>query len=231
MGFDKKVWRYISSGESPHPFLELKYSSADGEEGFPGKLETVIRFELNDANELSYRYTADCDRPTAINLTHHSYFNLDNSKGTIEDHEIKIYAPRFLEQDDKLIPTGAITPVANTAFDFCDFRRIGESNGKIELYDNSFAVEKREDQLVAEARSLRSNIQLQVYSTEPIVHFYTGKWIPAIKGKNGNHYGPFSGLCLETHKHPNAVNIPHFPNTILRPGETYYHKTIYKVIV
>jgi aldose 1-epimerase len=230
LGFDKKVWQFVSSGETPEPFLELKYVSVDGEEGFPGNLETLIRFELTNENELSYEYKATCDRPTAVNLTHHGYFNLNNGKGTIEDHEVKIYSSQILEQDDKLVATGEITAVANTAYDFREFYRIGEGLKRIEEYDKSYVVEKRNDKLVAEARSLQSNLLLQVYSTEPIVHFYTGKWIPVVKGKNGNQYKPLSGLCLETHIHPNAVNIPHFPNTILRPGETYYQKTIYKII-
>jgi aldose 1-epimerase len=84
--------------------------------------------------------------------------------------------------------------------------------------------------LVAEARSEKSGVQLQVYSTEPVVHLYTGKWIPTVEGKNKIKYGPFSGFCLETHKHPNAVNLPNFPDTILRPGEAYSQQTIYKVI-
>lgn len=234
--FDKKVWQFVSQGEAPQPFLELKYQSADGEEGYPGNMDVLIRFELNDNNELSYQYTATCDQPTAINLTHHSYFNLNNGGGTIKDQEVKIYASNVLEQDDMLVATGNSVPVANTPFDFREFYSIGEGLNKIEEYDKSFIVDKKETPagsaelpLVAEAKSAQAKIKLQVYSTEPIVHFYSGKWIPAVKGKNGTIYGPCSGFCLETHKHPNAVNIPHFPNTILRPGEIYYQKTVYRI--
>lgn len=230
-GFDRRVWQFVAQGEIPHPWLELKYMSTDGEEGFPGNLEVVIRFELNDQNELSYEYKATCDKATVVNLTHHGYFNLNNGNGTVEDHEIKIYGTTMLEQDDNLVATGNILPVANTAFDFQKFVRIRDGLKVIEEYDKSFVIGKNEDSLVAEARSLQSGLHLKVYSTEPIVHFYSGKWIPEVKGKNGKMYGPLSGFCLETHKHPNAVNIPHFPNTILRPGETYYHKTMYKIIV
>ncbi|MGB3154210.1 MAG: aldose epimerase family protein [Chitinophagaceae bacterium] len=229
-GFDKKVWQVVSLGDSPCPFLELRYLSPDGEEGFPGNLETLIRFELTDEDELSYAYKATCDQPTAINLTHHSYFNLNNGTGTIEEHEIKIYASHILEQGENLVATGKELPVAGTPFDFRAFRGIGEGLTLIDEYDKSFVIDKKDSLLVAEARSVQSGINLQVYSTEPVVHFYSGKWIPVVTGKNGNLYGPLSGFCLETHKHPNAVNIPHFPNTILRPGEIYYQKTIYKVI-
>ncbi len=229
-GFDKKVWQLMSLGESPCPFLELKYISPDGEEGFPGNLETVIRFELRNGNELSYAFTAVSDKPTPVNLTHHSYFNLNNGQGTIEAHEVRIPASTMLEQDGQLVATGRELPVANTAFDFREFHAIGERLPQVEEYDKSFVVDQPQNSLVAEARSVQSGLLLQVFSTEPVLHFYSGKWIPAIKGKYGNCYGPLSGFCLETHKHPNAVNIPHFPDTVLRPGETYYQKTTYKVV-
>ncbi len=233
-GFDKKIWKLVSSGETPQPFVEFSYLSKDGEEGFPGNLEVLIRFELNDENELSYQYTATCDKPTAINLTHHSYFNLNNGNGTIHDYEIKIYASQILEQDDNLVTTGNIVPVADTVFDFRNYRRLGDCLAKIPEYDKSFVVDKKSETngliLMAEARSLKTNTHLQVYSSEPVVHFYTGKWIPELKGKNNTTYGSFSGFCLETHKHPNAINIPQFPNTVLRPGEIYKEKTVYKIV-
>lgn len=229
VGFDKKVWQLVAMGETPNDCLELFYKSADGEEGFPGNLEVTIRFELTEDNELSYEYKATCDKATAVNLTHHGYFNLNNGIGTIEDHEIKIYSAATLEQDGNFVATGNILPVENTILDFTDFTRIGERLTKNEGYDQSFIVVKNETSLVAEARSLHSGVHLQVFSTEPIVHFYTGKWIPVIKGKNGSIYSPFTGFCLETQIHPNAVNIPHFPKTILRPGEVYHHKTTYRI--
>lgn len=231
-GFDKKVWRIVASGDKPYPFVELKYLSPDGEEGFPGNLETILRFELNDENELSYQYSATTDQPTVVNLTHHSYFNLKNGKGMIEDHEIKIYTSEMLEQDDNLTATGIISPTENTPYDFREFKQIGHGLKQLDEYDKSYVADKNDINdlsLVAEAKCSETGTRLLVYTSEPVVHFYSGKWIPAVKGKNGESYGPFSGFCLETHKHPNAVNIPHFPNTILRPGETYYQKTVYKI--
>lgn len=229
IGFDKKIWQFAASSNDPVSCLELKYMSPDGEEGYPGNLETLIRFELNDENELSYQYTATTDQPTVVNLTHHSYFNLNNGKETISDHEIKIYSSQMLEQDDNLTASGNILPVENTPYDFRHFKSIGEGLKQVDEYDKSFVCGNKDLSLMAEARSLRSGIHLQVYSTDPVVHFYSGKWIPAVRGKNTVMYGPFSGFCLETHKHPNAINIPHFPNTVLRPGENYYQKTVYKV--
>lgn len=229
-GFDRRVWQFVAQGKTPQPWLELKHISADAEEGFPGNLEVTIRFELNDENELSYEYKATCDKATVINLTHHSYFNLNNGKGTIEDHEIKIHSSVVLEQDENLVTTGNLLPVANTAVDFRNFARIGDGLRKVEEFDKSFVVDRNTESLVAEARSLQSGLHLKIYSTEPIVHFYSGKWIPVVRGKNETTYRPLSGFCLETHQHPNAINIPEFPSPVLRPGEIYHHKTVYKVL-
>jgi aldose 1-epimerase len=113
-GFDKKTWKLVSIGEAT---LELKYISKDDEEGFPGNLETIIRFELNDDNELSYEFIATTDKPTAVNLTHHSYFNLNNGKATIEDHDVKINASYILAQDDGLVCNGEFIAVANNQYD------------------------------------------------------------------------------------------------------------------
>jgi aldose 1-epimerase len=229
-GFDKKVWRLVSLSDNT---VELHYLSADGEEGYPGNLSVTIRFELNDNNELSYEYTAVCDQATAINLTHHGYFNLDSTKGSIADHEVKIYSSQYLEQGENFVATGNFVDTKNTAHDFSEWKKIGKDWNPEDGYDQSFvAADKHNNDLslVAEARSPQSGLTLQVLTTEPVVHFYTGKWIPSIKGKNGDQYGPYSAFCMETQLHPNAVNIPHFPNTILRPGEIYRHKTVCKII-
>jgi aldose 1-epimerase len=227
-GFDKKVWDLVSFDEKCN-ILHLRYNSPDGEEGFPGNLEVDVCFELNDENDLIYTYNATCDQDTAINLTHHSYFNLNNGEGTITDHEIKIYSDKILEQDENLVTTGNYIAIDNTKYDFTDFHSIDERmNGG---YDQSFVIDKKADQLsmVAEALSKRTGLKLQVLTTEPSVHFYTGQGFPKIKGKNNIEYGPYSGFCLETQKHPNAINIPKFPSTLLRPEEKYHQSNIYKI--
>ena len=231
-GFDKKTWQVISLNEFPTPALELKYLSKDGEEGFPGNLEIIICFELNDEDELSYEFTATTDKPTAVNLTHHSYFNLNNGKGTIEEHEAKFNASYILAQDEGLVCDGEFIAVANNQFDFTIFKAIDTDWDKANGYDQCFAIDKKtgELSLVAEARSKQSGITLQIFSTEPAVQFYTGQGLNIKNAKEGIDYLPFSGFCLETHKHPNAINIPHFPNTVLRPGEKYYQKNVYKII-
>ncbi len=228
-GFDKKVWKMEDVGTG---MLLLSHRSPDGDEGYPGNLEVRILYTLNDADELSYEFTANTDKPTAINLTHHSYFNLNNGKGDIKDHELKIPADHYLEQDENLAVTGNLVAVKNTSHDFTQRKKIAADWDETTGYDQSFVTAKpaKEFGLVAEAWSAKSGLKLEVWSTEPVVHFYSGVWIPSVKGKNGTNYTPFSGFCLETQIHPNAINLPHFPNTVLRPGETYHQKTVYKVI-
>ncbi len=231
-GFDKKTWEVVLVNENPNPSLELKYLSKDGEEGFPGNLETIICFELNDENELSYEFRAATDKTTAVNLTHHSYFNLNNGRGTIEDHELKINSSYILAQDEGLVCNGEFIAVANNQYDFTIFKAINTDWNKADGYDQCFIVDNKtaELELVVEARSKESGIHFQIFSTEPAVQFYTGQGLNIKNAKGGNQYSPFSGFCLETHKHPNAINIPHFPNTVLRPGEKYYQKNVYKII-
>jgi aldose 1-epimerase len=228
-GFDKKTWQVVTADNS---VLELKYLSNDREEGFPGNLETLIRFELNDQNELSYEFIAITDKPTVVNLTHHSYFNLNNGEGTIGDHEVKINASYILAQDEGLACDGKFIAVDNNMYDFRIFKAINMDWNKADGYDQCFVIDNKTDELslVAEARSLQSGITLQIFSTEPAVQFYTGQGLNIPNAKNGADYKPFSGFCLETHKHPNAINIPHFPTTVLRPGKKYYQNNLYKII-
>lgn len=223
-GFDKKVWKPVQFTDS---VLELAYTSADGEEGFPGNLSVRIQFEMNEAGECSYTYRAGTDRSTPVNLSHHGYFNLNNGRGTIEDHEIRILASHILQQDDNLVATGNLLPTRDTRYDFTQWKRIGAEGVD---YDQSFVTEHAGGKLerVAEARSAHSGLRMELWTTEPVLHFYTGKWIPRVRGKHAVEYGPHSGFCFETQVHPNAVNIPHFPNTILEPGQEYYQKTVYK---
>jgi len=227
-GFDKKVWSVNANSDKN---LSLSYKSSDGEEGYPGNLATEIRFELTDDDELIYEFIAKTDKPTVVNLTHHSYFNLNNGKGTIGDHLVKISSGSILEQDENFVVTGKALPIINTMYDFKTDRRIDYNWNAKDGYDQTYVIETADSPApVAEAYSKKSGIRLQVFTSEPVVHFYTGKWIPFLNGKSSRNYEPFSGFCFETHKHPNAVNIPHFPDTVLRPGQTYYTKTKYKII-
>jgi aldose 1-epimerase len=231
-GFDKKVWTcdYYSSQE-----LVLSYRSKDGEEGYPGTLETTIRFALGDNNEMLYEFRATTDKATAVNLTHHSYFNLNNGKGFITDHLVTINSSSILEQDDNLVATGKILTVENSVYDFRGKKAVSKEWPPAG-YDQTYELDKNGTVdaasglvLAAEALSEVSRIKLAVYTSEPVVHFYTGNWIPVVKGKNEVVYGPASGFCFETQKHPNSINIPHFPTTVLQPGTLYHTMTMYKI--
>lgn len=229
-GFDRKPWNMISFDEESH-FIEFQYLSKDGEEGFPGNALVNVRFELNDLNELSYTYTATTDKPTAINLTHHSYFNL-NGAGNILDHELMINSAQILEQDKDRVSTGNFLAVKDSGFDFSRQTSINKKMNKADGIDHSYLINSEENKnlsLAARVYSPLTHLQLEVLTSEPVVHFYAGQGIPPVTGKRGQQYGDYSGLCLETHIHPNAINIPHFPNTILRPGDTYYSKTVYRI--
>ncbi|MEO5563967.1 MAG: aldose epimerase family protein [Chitinophagaceae bacterium] len=227
IGFDKRVWKVDSFSQN---ILTLSYHSPDGEEDYPGNLDVTIKYELSENDELSNTFSAVTDKPTAINLTHHSYFNLDNGKGFIDDHLVKINGSAILEQDETLTVTGKLIPVDNTPYDFRQFKRINTNWNTTTGYDQSFVIDNPDiNTPAAEAYSERSGLRLQIFTSEPIVHLYTGVGIPTLTGKGGQKYGAFAGFCLETQIHPNAINIPAFPNTVLRPGETYHHKTVYKI--
>ncbi|MCH5718140.1 aldose epimerase family protein [Niabella hibiscisoli] len=226
-GFDKKVWERIPSLANE---LVLQYISADGEEGFPGELTTQILFRLNEQNELSYELKATTTKPTAVNITHHSYFNLNNGEGDIQSHYLKINASNYLEQDANYCTTGKTLTVAGTRNDFRSFTQTGKIENPENGIDISFPLDNPSlENIAAEAYSDDQDIKLQVFTTEPLVHLYNAVGAPVITGKNGTQYQPFSGFCYETQKHPNAIRITGFPDTVLRPGEQYYTKTVYKI--
>jgi len=224
-GFDKKVWERIPTADDT---LVLQYISPDGEEGFPGELTTQIIFKLNDSDELSYEYKATTTKPTAVNLTHHSYFNLNNGEGDIHTHRLRINASNYLEQDKNYCTTGKVLPVKGTRNDFTSFNETGKIENAEKGIDISFPLDQVGIEHVA-AEAEFNGTKLQVFTTEPLVHLYNACGSPEIKGKNGTLYKPFSGFCFEAQKHPNAIRVEGFPNTILRPGEEYYTKTIYRI--
>ncbi|ANH83794.1 galactose mutarotase [Niabella ginsenosidivorans] len=227
-GFDKKVWDKIEAGDGK---VVLQYISPDGEEGFPGNLTVQIIFSLNEANEFSYEYKATTDAPTAVNLTHHSYFNLNNGKGTIHNQHLRIHAASYLEQDPNYCTTGNVLPVKGTRNDFSTYNQTGDIEHPEKGIDISYPLDRQGiEYIAAEAYCDEEAIKLEVYTTAPLVHLYNSCGSPEIKGKGGQQYQPFSAFCFETQVHPNAITIPSFPDTILRPGEAYTTKTIYKLV-
>jgi aldose 1-epimerase len=230
-GFDKKVWEIVGLNETPNPSVTFQYLSVDGEENFPGDLGIQLTFELTNHNELILTYQADTDEATPINLTHHSYFNLGKND-TIIEHIHQINASTYLEQDDNLAVTGNFLPVKNSIFDFTVPRKINDNWNEKAGYDQTYVLDKNYGDLTlaSSTTAVDTGLTLKVYTTEPVAHFYTAKFLNVKNGKQGKHYGEFGGFCLETQHHPNAINIPHFPSTILAPDEVYKQTTIYKIV-
>jgi aldose 1-epimerase len=231
-GFDKVVWD-ASVTDSANPSLTLKYMSKDGEEGFPGNLNVTVTYTLSDDNGLKIEYTATTDKPTPVNLTNHSYFNLTGSvSNTILDHSLMIDADNYTPVDTSLIPTGEIKPVKGTPFDFTAAKKIGQDIASVPGgYDHNFVLNKKDTTpgKVAVLSDSLSGRQLEVYTTEPGLQFYTGNFL---NGKFTNHDGnpinTHTALCMETQHFPDSPNKPGFPSTILQPGQTYHSVTEYK---
>jgi aldose 1-epimerase len=224
-GFDKKTWagRLIRRPDSVG--IRWTYASRDGEEGYPGTLKVTAEYVLTERNELSLEYWAVTDAPTPINLTNHSYWNLAGAgAGVILDHEVSFNCPFYLPVDEGLIPTGEIVKTAGTPFDFSSFKPIGRDIAAVPGgYDHCLVVGKSGSSLglAATARDPASGRTMQVWTTKPGVQFYTGNFL------DGRFYPAHGGFCLETQFFPDGVNQGHFPSCILRPGETYHHRTVH----
>jgi Galactose mutarotase and related enzymes len=241
-GFDKVVWTANASIQADGPHLELTYLSRDGEEGYPGNLNVKVEYILTDSNELKIVYSATTDKPTIVNLTNHSYFNLAGAgKGSILDHQLTLNADRFTPTDNGSIPTGELRRVKGTPFDFTKSTAIGaridQDDEQLKFgngYDHNFVLDKNGDDLslAATVYEPTTGRLMEVFTTEPGVQFYTGNFLDgSSKGKGGRTYPRRSGFCLETQHFPDSPNKPKFPSVVLRPGETYSQTTIYKFSV
>ncbi len=234
-GFDKVIWDAQPAADSS-PSLTLNYLSKDGEEGYPGNFKVSVKYTLTDADELQIEYNAETDKPTPVNLTNHSYFNLTGSvHNTILAHTLRIDADRYTSVDSTLIPTGKLQPVKGTPFDFTQGHAIGEAIDLVKGgYDHNFVLNKKDKalSLVASLTDSTSGRQLDVYTTEPGMQFYTGNFLDGtIKTSNGTAIQKHTALCLETQHFPNSPNEPTFPSTILMPGDKYHTVTKYKISI
>ena len=243
LGFDKHVWKAEPAKGKDSVGVTLTYLSADGEMGFPGNLKTEVTYSLNDKNELRIEYKASTDKPTVLNLTNHSYFNLAGAgNGDVLQQVATLYASHYTPVNGTLIPTGEIAPVAGTPMDLTHPTAIGK-NIKADHPQLKFAEPKHggfdfnwvldakgdQDKLAADVSDPQSGRRLQLYTTEPGVQFYTSNFLDgSVKGKAGKTYAHWSAFTLETQHYPDAPNQPNFPSTRLDPGKTYTQSTVLK---
>jgi aldose 1-epimerase len=239
-GFDKQVWQAREISGSGSVGVELRYTSLDGEEGYPGTLAAKVTYTLTERNELRIDYEATTDKPTVVNLTNHTYFNLaGEGSGSILGHELTLNASTFTPVDATLIPTGEIAKVAGGAMDFTSPTAIGARirNDDPQLvfgkgYDHNFVLDKPE----VGALSLAARVQepttgriMEISTTEPGIQFYSGNFLDAsLVGTSGRIYRQSDGFCLETQHFPDSPNKPEFPSTVLKPGEVYRTTTVHR---
>lgn len=228
-GFNKKLWQ----SEVLKQGVRFTYFSKDGEEGYPGTLKSEVTYILTEDNRLEIDYKAVTDKPTVINLTNHSYFNLNGQgKGNILDHVMKINGNFYTPVDNTLIPTGEVLKVVDTPFDFIKPLAIDSRIDKVSPgYDHNYVLNKLQDELAlaVEVYSPTTNILMRLYTTQPGVQFYTGNFLDgSMSGKSGTHYNKHTAFCLEPQHFPNTPNIGHFPSAVLKPNETYNQKTVYE---
>jgi aldose 1-epimerase len=234
VGFDKVLWTSEAREGAEGPEVVFNYLSKDGEEGYPGNLNLTVTYRLTDDNTLAVIYSATSDAATPFNPTHHSYFNLaGEGNGTILDHELRLNASHYTPVDATLIPTGEIAPVAGTPLDFTTATPIGKRIGMVEGgYDHNFVLDRKDASglvLAAQVLEPKSGRVMTIETTEPGLQFYTGNFLDgSFAGKSSKTYVKQGGFCLEAQHFPDSINQPKFPNTVLRPGETYTQTTLHK---
>lgn len=238
-GFDKQLWAGTEIG-SQHgdASVEMTYTSPDGEEGYPGELVTKITYTLTADNTLRIQYTATTDKPTVLNLTNHSFFNL-SGQGSITDHILTLGCSHYTPVDGELIPVGTVASVAGTPLDFRKPLAIGarqmQTGLKVAGYDHNFVLDRKGDSLALAARASdpKSGRVLECHTTEPGVQLYTFNFAPVegIECAGGRRFFPHGGFCLETQHFPDSPNQPAFPSVVLRPGQTFRSTTEYRFTI
>lgn len=237
-GFDKKVWD-SEIFNSEEPSLTLSSVSADGEEGFPGTANIQVTYTLTNDNELRIHYIAECDSDTVLNMTNHSYFNLNgHSSGRVDKHSIWLNSEFYTPNTDECIPTGEILSVKNTPFDFSTdelleerFNSCHEQIKKFNGFDHNFAINGRGYRKAGIFKGDQTGISMEIYTDQSGVQIYSGNVIEeGCVCKDGAVYGTHHGVCFETQAFPNSLKFSHFPSAILKTGEKYDTVTVYKFI-
>ena len=231
-GFDKVVWQAESFHGPNLKGVTFSYLSPDGEEGYPGNLKVTITYSLNEDNEFKIEYNAQTDKPTIVNLTNHTYWNLAGAgSGTVMNHQLTLNSKKYLSVNNSLIPTGEIKTVYATPLDFTKPKLIGKDiHNTVGGYDHCFVIESlnQELNLAAKLHEPESGRTMEILTTTPGIQFYSGNFLENIRGAGGALFQKHSGLCLETGFFPNSINEPEFPSPILYPDRTYHQVTIHR---
>ncbi|SDD25696.1 aldose 1-epimerase [Algoriphagus faecimaris] len=234
-GFNKKVWQSEPYSDEKVIGVKMSYTSPDGEEGYPGTLQTTQWIELTHDNTLRIRFEATTDQKTIVNLTNHTYFNLGGVKRDVLDHEFQFWADAYTPVDEGLIPTGEVKDVTGTAFDFRSPKILGDqiaTNG--EGFDHNMVMKmEKSDEMkhFVRVRHPESGRVLDMYSNNLGVQFYTGNFLSDFAGADGKIYDKHWGFCLESQNWPDAINHKNFPSPVLNPGEKYEHQIEYRFSV
>ncbi len=231
-GFDKKIWAAEQFQNNIETGVNLRLESPDMEEGYPGNLQVTVQYSLNNNNELIIKYSARTDKPTHINITNHSYFNLSACKTEIYNHVLQINADTITENDNTNIPTGQLSDVSGTYFDFRKPKKIGQDIKHLPFgYDHNYVLNKHENELklISILEDPFSGRMMETFTTQPGVQLYTSNFLDgSIKGKNNIKYIKHLALCLETQHFPDSPNQAGFPSTLLNPGDEFSQMTIYR---
>lgn len=230
-GFDKVLWDAAPIERDDACGVVMSYRSADGEEGFPGNLVAAVTYMLDDRDALWIEIEAASDKPTPINIANHAYWNLAGAgSGDVLDHALQLSADQYLPADDTDLVTGEVRDVAGTPMDFRTARRIGDGFAGL---DHCFILrgEAGDMKHAATLRDPASGRTMTVETTQPGVQVYAANHLPPTRGAGGRTFAQYGAMCLETQGYPDAVNQPHFPSVIVRPGESYRHSTVHRLSV
>ncbi|MBF4472960.1 aldose epimerase family protein [Flavobacterium sp. HJJ] len=222
VGFSQKIWTVEKVTEGDNPSVTLSYTSPANEENYPGSLAVEVTYTLTEENELLIQYAGKSTEDTVVNLTNHSYFNLEGHSSNVKDQDLIVNADQMLEKSADNIPTGRYLETAGSSFDFLTAKKCPSE------IDNTFVVTHK-DEAAAVLFNNKNNLKMTVYTDQPGVHIYVGgNCFNKVKGKENADYHPLSGICFETQNFPDAPNHEHFPSAVLKKGDEYTHETVYK---